>query len=402
MNSYDVIWKSLLSLYSWVKKEKYYGWDPYDWYLSPLSSKIPKIVNFVLIQFNLYSPINFRSLFGIKKGISNKALALFSQAYLTLNFRYPEFKAEGKRTLLILERNKIKTDYGYGWASHYFKFFGPKHMLTPDVPDIVGTSEAIKAFSLAYKLYKNKNYAKISKNALNSLLNEYLSSFNGNTYFKYTPNEKGKIVFNVSALALSAISCFLRNCELNKDAIVTGNKVVKFLLNFQRKDGSWPYSYYPSTRKFYTQLDYHQGFIIDGLVEFLPYIQDKNLKKEVEKKIIMGVEFYMRKQFTEKGVSYYRYPIKYPVDIHNQAQGIITFSKLYKAFDNPKYLNFSLKIAEWTIRNMQDPKGYFYAHKWPFFTNKIPYMRWGQAWMMLALATLLEVLIDENSNDRAD
>ena len=51
---------------------------------------------------------------------------------------------------------------------------------------------------------------------------------------------------------------------------------------------------------------------------------------------------------------------------------------------------FAEKIAKWTIENMQDEKGYFYYQKWPFLTNKIAYMRWGQAWMMLALSTLFE------------
>ena len=34
--------------------------------------------------------------------------------------------------------------------------------------------------------------------------------------------------------------------------------------------------------------------------------------------------------------------------------------------------------------------GYFYCQKHPRYTVKIPYMRWAQAWMLLALATVLE------------
>ncbi len=45
-------------------------------------------------------------------------------------------------------------------------------------------------------------------------------------------------------------------------------------------------------------------------------------------------------------------------------------------------------IAEWTIKNMQDEKGFFYYQKWPMVTNKIPFIRWSQAWMLLALASL--------------
>ncbi|WP_068320824.1 prenyltransferase/squalene oxidase repeat-containing protein [Pyrococcus kukulkanii] len=131
----------------------------------------------------------------------------------------------------------------------------------------------------------------------------------------------------------------------------------------------------------------------------MPYITEENLKDRTQKAIEKGVDFYINRQFSPEGWSYYRYPIKYPIDIHNQAQGIITFSKLYKAFKNPRYLEFAEKIAGWTIKNMQDPTGYFYAHRWPGFVNKIPYMRWAQAWMMLALVTLLstEGAKDESS-----
>jgi len=64
-------------------------------------------------------------------------------------------------------------------------------------------------------------------------------------------------------------------------------------------------------------------------------------------------------------------------------------------------LALSEKIAKWTIENMQDEIGYFYYQKWPFLTNKIPYMRWGQAWMMYALATLLVTIYHLNEKKQS-
>ena len=86
-------------------------------------------------------------------------------------------------------------------------------------------------------------------------------------------------------------------------------------------------------------------------------------------------------------MSYWRIPKKWPVDIHNQSQGIITFS-MFEDYD-PGYLGFAEKIAMWTIKNMQDANGRFYYQKWPFVINKIDYMRWNQGWMFLALTKLL-------------
>ena len=42
------------------------------------------------------------------------------------------------------------------------------------------------------------------------------------------------------------------------------------------------------------------------------------------------------------------------------------------------------------MTHMWNRKGYFYYQVLPFFTNRISYMRWSQAWMLLALATMLE------------
>ena len=41
---------------------------------------------------------------------------------------------------------------------------------------------------------------------------------------------------------------------------------------------------------------------------------------------------------------------------------------------------------------MQSEESYFFYQKNRRYTNRIPYMRWGQAWILLSFATLLSVL----------
>jgi hypothetical protein len=107
-----------------------------------------------------------------------------------------------------------------------------------------------------------------------------------------------------------------------------------------------------------------------------------------ENSITKGINYYRKEQFFDNGMSKWRLPKIYPVDIHNQSQGIITFSKLRSY--HPSYFNFAKTIKEWTIENMQDKTGYFYYRKFRYYYNKIPYMRWSQSWMLLALITLIE------------
>ena len=109
-----------------------------------------------------------------------------------------------------------------------------------------------------------------------------------------------------------------------------------------------------------------------------------------------GLKYYYEQQFSRDGWAYWRLPSKYPVDIHNQSQGIITFVKFKD--HNKKYEQFARKIAEWTIKNMQNSKGYFYYQKWPILNNKVNYLRWNQAWMLLALTTLISSSKNNHEN----
>ena len=89
----------------------------------------------------------------------------------------------------------------------------------------------------------------------------------------------------------------------------------------------------------------------------------------------------------ENGCPKYYHNSLYPIDIHCSAQGIVTCLKLNQY--DIKSLEIAGNIAKWAIENMQDKKGYFYYQKTKWFTNKIPYIRWSQAWMYYALAFYL-------------
>ena len=169
--------------------------------------------------------------------------------------------------------------------------------------------------------------------------------------------------------------------------------VIDYVISKQKPNGVW---YYGETEgSEVIQIDFHQGFILEDLYYFIKYTQPSN--DMYMKALLKGAEFYKNEQFLSDGRAKWRWPAVYPIDIHNQAQGIITFSKLSKIKDD--YLVLALKIASWTIENMQRERGEFYYQKGRYFTNKIPYMRWAQAWMMLALSTLLEGMRIPNNHN---
>mgnify|MGYP006281044907 CR=1 FL=1 len=167
-----------------------------------------------------------------------------------------------------------------------------------------------------------------------------------------------------------------------------------FVLSIQKAEGAWYYSFNPETNTERKQIDFHQGFVLLSLENIRK--QGGLLQEEISQAVEKGLEFYKQEQFFPNGRSMWRLPQKWPVDIHNQSQGIITFSLLKD--HHPECLDFAKTIARWTIKNMQGTSGYFYYRKYPLFTNKIPYIRWSQAWMMLALSEVVLVSDDNCYN----
>ena len=82
-----------------------------------------------------------------------------------------------------------------------------------------------------------------------------------------------------------------------------------------------------------------------------------------------------------------------PFDVHSAAQSLITLVELRGLRQDS--LDLAQKVLNWTFENLRDPDGFFYYQKRSSGCVKIPYMRWGQAWMLLALATVLETQAEE-------
>lgn len=393
MTSEKVVWDSIESLHRWVKVQDYYGWDPYDALNSKLILKLcmrspyPEIL---ATQFNKYSIINFRPLLRVEKGIDVKGMALFAQAYSKIYTLTNDesYKDDLLNCMSFLKEKSLVSTYGYDcWAGHYYNFRNAdKSILSPNIPDVITTSNVIKAAIESYLILKRDDFLEMARSGYDFFVNSLLhKSRDGYFYLKYDSLSDSKIVINASAEGLSAI-CKLMCLFDDNNMKETAHNLANFLINSQNIDGSWIYSKY-NNGKIRVQLDFHQGFIIDSLLEYLPFA-DSSQKEKLILSIQNGSKFYKEKQFFEDGRCHFRYPREYPIDIHNQSQGIITFSKLTSF--NKELSDFSTKIALWTILNMQNSDGYFYYQKHRFFKNKIPHMRWGQAWMMLALATYLE------------
>jgi len=384
-----MIQSSIMSLYTFVRENGWEGYDPYDGLNSELISFISsksKWIRIFITQFNKSFPINLRSILRIQKGINIKGMGLFASAFLKLykTIGDADFLKEAGFCLDFLKNKSLKGNYlNHCWGD-YFKYQSLDGTSTVDTPDIVNTVVCASAFLEHYRVTGSKESLEIARSCKDFVIDNLYVNSDGKAFFKYIPvNESDTVTFNACTHGVTLL-CNVSKYSQDSKSWEIAKEVMNYVISKQKPNGAWYYSEVNGKERM--QIDFHQGFILNDLYDYIKYM--KPSEDKYMKALLKGAEFYKNEQFLPDGRAKWRWPRVYPIDIHNQAQGIITFSKLSEI--KPEYLDFAKTIAQWTIENMQDETGYFYYQKWPFFINKIPYMRWGQAWMMLALSSLLE------------
>jgi len=79
---------------------------------------------------------------------------------------------------------------------------------------------------------------------------------------------------------------------------------------------------------------------------------------------------------------------KHPFSLVAGSSAIVTLVECRELDETS--LALAHNVARWTIQNLRDERGFFYYQRRRFYTIRKPYMRWTQAWMLYALARLLE------------
>ncbi|MGA1822557.1 MAG: hypothetical protein ACMUIG_08515 [Thermoplasmatota archaeon] len=377
----------LNDLFRYIKSEDFKGYDPYDCLNSRLIDSISsRLVKIAFTQLLVYSPLNPRGILGISKQHNPKGLALILQSLVRLKLK--GFKLEGMEgsidKLYDLLMGYANHDYsglcwGYNFPWQDYSKYIPRFQ-----PSIVVSSFAGHSLLDYHRLNPGRDIEKDVTSICQFILKD-LNRYQDNDgfCFSYSPFDN-TMTHNANMLGASLLLRTGRTFQ--RDYLIEAAvKAYDFSVKKQNPDGSWYYSYQPNngnSRYIGNQIDYHQGFIIDTLLILNDEVRGSDLMSIIEKAVL----FY-EKQFNQDGRSYFRYPRKWPTDVHSQAQGIITFSKLSRFSDY--YLIKAGKILDWTKGNMLSKDGHFHYHKWPMMKNRISYIRWGQAWMLSAITEFL-------------
>ena len=111
------------------------------------------------------------------------------------------------------------------------------------------------------------------------------------------------------------------------------------------------------------------------------------MSAEFESNIAKGIDFYRTHFIREDGAARYFHDRTYPIDIHSVAQTILTLVEFSDRIpDCDGLLNL---VYRWAITHMWDEHGFFYYRQLRSLTIRTPYMRWSEAWMLMALTQLL-------------
>lgn len=361
---------------------KYAGYDPYDALNTSWSvlrkGKWPPVL---AIQVMKRNPVNIRSLLGIKPVQNAKGLGLFLEALAVLEKQNRGTYGEQIKELLLALENTSTPGYSGTCWGYPFDWASPVKVLPTGSPTIVATGFVAKGLYKAATLGDFPLAEELFRGIEPFIMND-LPRFEDETglCISYSTVKKD-CCYNATMLAAGYFARLYR-LSSNESHRTLAMRIAEFVVQRQHSDGRWDYSVDLDTGKVRVQTDFHQGFILDSLIETMQYLGER--PQHWMEALTRGADFYFEQQFAINGRSYFRLPRRFPTDVHHQAQGIITACRLKNMGRDES--DKAHRMTDWALKHLYDGKGSFYYRHFAWFTDKTRYMRWGQAWMTLALA----------------
>jgi hypothetical protein len=376
---------TVFSLLDYCRKNDWAGYDPYDALNSPLIAGTPlansKICRLILTQAMKRLPFNLRPLLRVPKKQNPKAIALFLSAFVKLSRRGLTGGADpvgvmAERLVAMRSQNTPYWCWGYSFPWQTRTLIVP-----PGAPNLVCTSFVANALLDAYEQNGESRYLAMAVSAGDYILNElYWVDENSNASLSYPVPSFRVRVHNANFLGAALLCRIYRHTGDNR-YLEPALKVARYSAARQHDDGSWGYGE-SSTLQWVD--NFHTGYNLCALQAVSRYAETSEFEPHVRR----GFEYYRKHFFTDDGAPRYFHNRTYPIDIHSVAQSIITLLAFKDLHEQNAHLARS--VYRWAMNHMWDERGYFYYQVYPFKTIRISYMRWSQAWMCLALSTLLE------------
>jgi hypothetical protein len=389
-----ILEKVCADLLTWCRERDFAGYDPFDGLNSRLFQASPlrnsRTARLFWTQFFKRSPIDFRPVAKVPQERNAKGIALFALAALAKLRTDPTTEAEDDARSLLkdLIEMRLRGFAGAAWG-YNFDWQGRAFYAPRGTPTVVPTAFAARAFTEAAELLEGddyvKDYAPFARTICDFLLNDLKRSEEApdEVCFSYSPLDQTR-VFNASLLAGETLATVGRLAK-EPGLCEWGMRAARYVVRRQRADGSWAYG----ADDYQSWADnFHTAFILTSLSRIINSCQSARV--EFEPALRRGYEFWREQFFLTNGWPKYFPNGLYPADVHSAGAALGALVELRGQM--PSALLLADKIAEWAIENLYSPRGgYFYYQRRRFFRNRIPYMRWSEAWMAYGLTRLIEV-----------
>lgn len=384
------IQKPRQSLEDWVIGNNFKGWDPFDALGSPLLKKLTfgnRQLGQFWVQLLKHSPLNFRRLLGVKPGYNPKAMGLFLAAYLR-KAQITKAGSDLERVVYFsdwLQKNHTPGYHGHCWGYNFDwpnrGFFAPEGTPTIVNTAFIGLSflkmhELGNSIGVQHGLEGHLNPGlRIARSACDFILSDlHILEEKDGICFSYTTLDR-RYVHNANVLGanlLAGVGSVTGESRLSDAAILAA----RYTVGRQMSSGGWLYG---EDHQEQWVDNFHTGYVLVSLKNISRLLSMTDFDDSIQR----GYHFWKKNFLCSDGsVSYYS-DRKYPVDIHAVSQTILTLLEF--ADQDPQALELARRTAQWVITNMQDQQGYFYYQLRPAYVNKIPYMRWSNAWMYRTL-----------------
>lgn len=375
-----------LALLRYCQERDWAGWDPYDALNSHWLRLLPfldfRLSRLVLIQALKRCPVNPRPLLLIPRSRNPKGQALFLSSFLNLS-RAGLLKDHEliQRTAESLDAMRSPMPEGRSAWGYSFPWQTRTLLVPRGAPNLVCTVFVADALLDLYESSQESRWLKLAEGAAVYLAKDlFWTDGSEVASFHYpTPVSKSKI-HNANLLA-AAFLARVSSLTGRKEFLEPALRAARYSAGRQAADGSWPYGEAPKQR----WIDhFHTGYNLVALRR----LGRSAGTREFDECARRGFEFYRRHFFRPDAAPKYFHDRDYPVDVHCVAQAVLTLLE-FRDLDAGG-VELAGSVIDWSLKHLWDPRGYFYHQQQRWGRVRIPYMRWGQAWMLLALSAWLE------------
>jgi hypothetical protein len=375
-------------LESWGSARSWLGPDPYEGLNANVAPLVmatnSQLARRLLIQAVKISPVDLRRPLGIRPSYNSKTVALVASGYA----RAPANGAgDVERWLdrviaLDVLGEKDEAAWGYHFPFQSRTLFYPR-----DAPNAIATSFVLHALVDGFMAEGKERWLEAAGRGAAFLMRRMLvRRADGGVHFRYVVGHDN-LVHNASALAAAVV--IRVDHAFGRPLTAEALGALELLLGAQRADGSWPYG---DTEQLSWIDSFHTGYVLESLEHA------RRSGVECGDALARGLEFYDAKLFQADGVtprSTTRQDL--PVDTHSIAQAVDTHAAVARW--RPDSLGRALAIARNGMRVARKADGSFVFERRRLWTNRTPLIRWTNAPMFRALASLLAALEASRSAD---